>query len=305
MNLIDLTRKFSTKQACLEYLVKMRWPEGVVCQNPKGCGVIGDENFRHFTTNETERKRWSKKKQSWVVVKVPSRSLYECKDCGYQFAATTGTVFHDTHLPLEKWFMAIAMILEAKKGMSALQIGRHLGISKASYKTVWHLCHRIREATKESGILSGIVETDETYMTPRKPRKGAPKVKNPNRDVVIGMIERGGKLRLIPAKDAKMSTIEPLIEKHIHPDSTLQTDKTMVYDIIGRRRFPARHRMIDHIHSMGIGENNTNSIKVEKEKFDAVLAALLKSKPIPRKKIKSSGKHGSKAAMFSKENAPH
>lgn len=258
MNLIEVTRKFASKQACLEYLAAMRWPDGVTCAK---CGVIGDEHFRKFETNETTRTRFSKRKGKTITVKVPSRSLYECKGCGYQFSATTGTVFHDSHLPLEKWFMAIALILEAKKGISALQVGRHLGISQANYRTVWYLCHRIREATQESGLLSGIVETDETYMTPRKPRKGNPKVKNPNRDVVIGMIERGGKLRLIPAKDAKMPTIEPIIEKHIHPRSLLQTDNSGAYQIIGKRRFPGRHRVINHIQTYGIGENNTNSIE--------------------------------------------
>ncbi len=258
MNLIEVTQKFGDKQACLDYLAKMRWPNGITCLK---CGVIGDEQFRKFTTNETTRKRYSKKQKAWVVVAVPSRSLYECKGCGYQFAATTGTVFHDTHLDLTKWFMAIALILEGKKGVSALQIGRNLGISEANYRTVWHLCHRIREATKETGLLNGIVETDETYMNPRKPRKGFPKVKNPNRDVVIGMIERGGRLRLVPAKDAKMTSIEPIIAKNIHPDATLQTDMSMVYSIIGPRRFPGRHRKIDHISAYAIGENYTNSIE--------------------------------------------
>ncbi len=113
MNLIEVTKKFADKQACLDYLAQMRWPNGITCLK---CGVIGDEQFRKFTTNETTRKRFSVKKQKVVTVKVPSRSLYECKGCGYQFAATTGTVFHDTHLDLTKWFMAIALILEGKEG---------------------------------------------------------------------------------------------------------------------------------------------------------------------------------------------
>jgi transposase-like protein len=258
MNLIDVTRKFATKDACLDYLAKMRWPDGITCLK---CGVIGDNQFRQFTTNETTRTRFSKRKQKVVTVKVPSRRLYECKGCGYQFSATSGTVFHDSHLPLEKWFMAIALILEGKKGVSALQVGRNLGISQANYRTVWHLCHRIRQATKETGVLSGVVETDETFMSPRKPRKGRPFPKNPNRDIVVGMIERGGKLRLVPAKEAKMRVIEPIIEKHVHPESVLQTDDSAIYAIIGQRRFPGRHRVINHSRSYGIGENHTNSIE--------------------------------------------
>jgi transposase-like protein len=239
MNLIDVTRKFASKETCLEYLAQMRWPDGITC--PK-CGVIGSDQFRKFTTKETMRKRFSAKKQETVTVRVPSRHLYECKGCGYQFAATTGTVFHDSHLPLEKWFMAIALILEAKKGISALQVGRNLGISEANYRTVWHLCHRIREATKETGLLAGFVEADETFMSPRKPRKGRPRVKNPNRDVVVGMIERGGKLRLVPTESAKMNMLEPIFCEHISPDATLHTDASPAHFIIGKRRFPGRHR---------------------------------------------------------------
>src|SRR5579863_1826065 len=128
MHLIEVTKKFATKESCLDYLASMRWPSGVCCIK---CGITDkDENGRDyiakFTTNETTRTRFSKRKQKVVTVKVPSRSLYECRSCGYQFSATTGTVFHDSHLPIETWFQAVAMILEAKKGMSALQVCRHL-----------------------------------------------------------------------------------------------------------------------------------------------------------------------------------
>jgi transposase-like protein len=258
MNLIEVTRKFNNKDACLDYLASMRWPDGVItCMK---CGVEGKE-FRQFTTNATERKRFSKTAQKVVTVSVPSRRLYECKGCGYQFAATTGTVFHDSHLSLEKWFMAVALILEGKKGVSALQIGRNLGISQANYRTAWHLCHRIREAMQETGLLTGVVETDETYLHPRKRRKGHPKVKNPNRDAVLGMIERGGKLLLVPMKDAKMSSIEPIVRKHLSPDATLQTDEAHVYSIIGKRVFGGRHRAITHASSYAQGDNHTNSIE--------------------------------------------
>src|SRR6266478_5158219 len=262
MSLIEVTREFKDKQACLDYLAAMRWPNGVCCLK---CGITGkDENGREviakFTTNETTRTRYSQRKQKVVTVKVLSRSLYECKGCGYQFAATTGTVFHDSHLPLEKWFEAVAMILEAKKGMSALQVCRHLGVPKENYKSIWYLCHRIREATQETGLLTGVVEADETYLTPKKPRKGKPYVKKEKRDVVLGMIERGGKLRLVPINDAKIEIIEPVLDKHISPDATLQTDGHPTYAIIGERKF-AGHRVIDHAHSYAMGDIHTNTIE--------------------------------------------
>ena len=242
MNTIEVATKFNTEDKCLDYIEATRWPNGVCCIK---CGSVKVSAFRRETLDKNKRAR-----------------LYQCleKECGYQFSTTTDTVFADTHLPLPKWFAAITLIGEAKKGISAKQVARHLGMEK-SYKTVWYLCHRIRKAMQEGGVLTGVVETDETYLTPKKPRKGHPRVKNPNRDVVIGMIERGGKLKLIPAKEAKMREIEPIIAEHIHPDAMLQTDDSAIYSIIGNRRFPGRHRIINHRRTYGIGENHTNSIE--------------------------------------------
>jgi hypothetical protein len=138
-----------------------------------------------------------------------------------------------------KWFTAMALICEAKKSISAKQVARHLGLEK-SYKTAWYFCHRIRKAMKEGGLLGsggGVVEADETYMTPRKPRKGQPAVKKRHRSVVLGMVERGGRLRLISIADAKMTIIEPELLKHISPLAMLQTDKAITYDVIGRHQF--------------------------------------------------------------------
>jgi hypothetical protein len=186
------------------------------------CGSLNISQFKRRTASKNRRVR-----------------LYEC---------------------LEKWFMAIGLIMEAKKGISAKQVARHLGMEK-SYKTVWYLCHRIREAMKEGGLLTGIVEADETYLSPRKPRKGNPRVKKQNTDVVLGMIERGGQLRLIPMKDAKMASIEPEILKHVSPDALLQTDESVVYHLIGKRHFEGQHRTINHLSSYALGENHTNSIE--------------------------------------------
>lgn len=256
MNLIDVIKRFKTEADCLDYLESVRWPHGVCCLK---CGVM--ERISKFTTSETERVRYNKRTGKKRTVRVPSRRLYQCLDCGHQFSATTGTIFHDSHLSLVKWFMAIGLIVEAKKGISAKQVARHLGM-ETSYKTVWYLCHRIREAMQEGGLLSGIVEADETYMTPRKPRKGKPYVKKDKRDVVLGMVERGGKLHLVPMKDAKMEIIEPILREHISPDVTkLHTDESAVYAIIGARNYPSKHRMINHSRTYGIGDLHTNTIE--------------------------------------------
>ncbi len=239
MKLIDVTRQFKTDDDCLDYIEKMRWPNGVCCVH---CGVLNVSKITREKKGKNQRTR-----------------IYQCleKECGKQFSATSGTIFNDSHLPLTKWFLAIAMICEAKKGMSACQLQRHLGVN---YRTAWYLAHRIREAMQEGGLLTGVVEADETYLTPKKPRKGRPYVKKDKRDVVLGMIERGGKLRLVPIADAKIQIIEPMLEKHISPDATLQTDEHPTYTIIGQRKFAA-HRTINHQRSYAIGDLHTNTIE--------------------------------------------
>jgi hypothetical protein len=241
MSLLEIVRQFRSEDDCLDYIEKMRWP------NQKCCIHCGSLNISQF-----EREAVSKNKRT---------RLYQCleKECARQFSSTSGTIFDASHLPLTKWFMAIALIGEAKKGISAKQVARHLGM-EGSYKTVWYLCHRIREAMKEGGLLSGIVETDHTYLTPRKPRKGKPYVKKENRDVILGMVERGGRLRLVPVKDAKLEITESVMEANISPDAILQTDEHVTFELIGSRKF-AEHRTINHTRSYGIGDLHTNTIE--------------------------------------------
>jgi len=240
MKLIDITKQFTTDDNCLDYIEKMRWPNGVCCIH---CGVLNVSKITREKKGKNQRTR-----------------IYQCleKECGKQFSATSGTIFNDSHLPLTKWFLAIALICEAKKGMSACQLQRHLGVN---YRTAWYLAHRIREAMQEGTLLGGVVEADETFLRPRKPRKGNPKVKNPNRMAVLGMIERGGKLKLVPVADDKMASVEPPMREHIGPDALLQTDSSFTHGWIGRYHFAGRHRMINHIVSYAEGENHTNGVE--------------------------------------------
>ncbi|HXZ13841.1 MAG TPA: IS1595 family transposase [Candidatus Sulfotelmatobacter sp.] len=261
MSLIDVTRKFATKDVCLDYLEQLRWPNGLCCIK---CGVTGEGRIAKFTTNETTRERYSKTKGKVVTVKVPSRRLYECKDCGYQFSVTTGTVFHDSHLPLEKWMMAIGLMLEAKKGMSALQVARHLGMSKKNYKSTWYLCHRIREAMIEAGLLlSGDVEADETFIgaqTRRRKRFARPITKP--KDIVMGMIERGGRLKLMPIADTKARIMQSVLEENISEHvGTIYTDEHPIYIFALKSKFPGKHKMIVHKRAFAVGLTHTNTIE--------------------------------------------
>jgi len=126
MNLIDVTQRFKSEDDCLAYLESMRWPDGICCP------VCGRERISKIT-----RKTASKNKRT---------RIYQCLEeaCKQQFSSTSGTIFNDSHLPLTKWFMALALIVDAKKSISANQLKEHLGIG--SYRTAWHLAHRIRKA---------------------------------------------------------------------------------------------------------------------------------------------------------------
>lgn len=140
MTLSQLERQFSTDEACKDYLITCRWPTGVCCPR---CGAVDP-------------------------YELPSRPYHwACKQCdpnGYRFSVLVGTVFENTNKPLPQWFKVIHLMLVSKKGISALQIHRMLGFG--SYRTAWHMCHRIRAGMQDKDFrkLMGIVEADETFV---------------------------------------------------------------------------------------------------------------------------------------------
>jgi len=241
MKLIDVHKQFASEEACLDYLEQMRWPSGL------GCLKCGSVKVSRINPKDKRGK---------------TRRIYQCleRPCLHQFTATTGTIFHDTHLPLQKWFLAIALICEAKKGVSACQMQRHLGVN---YRTAWYLCHRIREAMKDSDFeLAGHVEADETYVGGKVRRRGKPYVKKSEKDVVLGMIERGGKLQLFPIPDATRATMQPILERRLSKNVTvIYTDEHPIYDWSLRDRFTGRHQTINHTRAYALGQVHTNTIE--------------------------------------------
>jgi transposase-like protein len=229
MNLMDVNTLFSTDAKCRELLTRLRFPEGPRCLRCKG-PVVELETEKH---------------------------LFYCKDCDYQFSVTAGTIFNDSHLPLEKWLTATLLLCESKKGMSACQIQRTLGIG--SYKTAWYLCHRIRAAMKEAGtMLDGTVEVDETYVG-GKFRKGMP---HREKDVVIGIRQRGGQLRLIHAADVKAKTVREILGNNLSEDvEVIVTDEATVYPFALNRKQRAKHKTICHKKEYVSGLVHTNTVE--------------------------------------------
>lgn len=231
MALLEMLQEYGTDEKCREILTKLRWPEGVTCSRCK------------------ERQ----------VCYLESRKQFECASCGYQFSVTTGTIFNDTHLPLEKWFAATYLLCEAKKGMSACQVQRTLGIS---YKTAWFLCHRIRAAMVESQkpMLDGKVEMDETYIG----GKTHDPFRYANKRPVIGIRQRGGDLRFFHAKDVRSGTLKKYILENISEDvEVLFTDDAKQYRSAAKHlRQDRRHKTIRHSLKIYVkGDTHTNTVE--------------------------------------------
>jgi transposase-like protein len=217
MNLLKVTQTFATEDLALDYLISQRWPKGVRCL-ACDCAKV----YKIATRGKTGK---------------PCR-LFECSECGLHFSATTGTLFHDSHLPLQKWFMAMALMGEAKKGISANQVARHLGVQ---YKTAWHLCHRIRKAMQELeseplGSKGQVVEIDETWLGGRSNashRRKTTKEKRDRKIKLLGMVERGGRVHLQRIENAKIETLRPVIATNLSPGaSKVITDDAAQYKFI-------------------------------------------------------------------------
>jgi transposase-like protein len=188
--------------------------------------------------------------------------LLWCPDCEYQFSVTAGTIFNDSHLPLSKWFIATLLLIEARKGFSANQMKRTLGVS---YKTAWYLCHRIRAAMKEydKTMLEGTVEMDETYVGGRKRGAGI-RGRGAEKEIVIGLRQRNGDLRFFHAKDAKSATLAEYIRENVSEDvDVMVTDEWSAYpDAMRRTGNINKHKTIRHKgHVYVDGDIHTNTVE--------------------------------------------
>jgi transposase-like protein len=232
-----------TDDECRDYLEKQRWPDGPIC--PK-CG-------------EPEPYRLTRR----TVTKNTNRSLYKCRSCRRQFTVTLGTVFEDSHIPLNKWFAAIYLMCSSKKGISAHQIHRTLDVT---YRSAWFMCHRVREAMRDKSptFLSGIIEADETLVGGRgrnykTNKRESAKRRRENKSIVCGMVERGGRARTMQIPDASGQTIEPILLANIElENSRLFTDEAKVYH---RIRNHLDHEIVAHKYEWARGEVHTNSIE--------------------------------------------
>ena len=249
MNIISIFKQFPDQESCINHLERKRWKGKPVCP------YCNSENTNKTHNQETQRFR------------------HYCNGCYKSFSVTIGTIFEDSRLPLQKWFLAISLILNAKKGISSRQLARDLDVH---VETAWSVGHRIRKAMKQdSTLLSGIVEMDETYVG-GKPRKEAKKDKDDNdkgnprgrgtkKECVVGMIERNGRVKAANVKKTDSFKLCELVRNNVDRDnSTLITDEYRAYNLM---KYLLTHLKINHSKEYANGSIHTNTI----ESFWAIL----------------------------------
>lgn len=200
---------FHDAEKAREWLEARIWQNGRICPH---CGAVDQSTLLHGKSHRP--------------------GLYQCNACRQPFTVTVGTLYKRSHIPLNKWLAATHLLMASKKGISALQISRMLGLP---YKTAWFMCHRIRESLRDTlpGALGGqnkTVEEDETYVGGKaKNRKG----KTPPKEAVLSLVERGGKVRSRHVADVTGKTLRDAMVTQIDRASYIMTDEAPAYKTIG------------------------------------------------------------------------
>src|SRR3954454_639134 len=197
-NLVRLIENYGSEDRCRDYLEELRWPDGLEC--PRCLGR--------------------------TISRIYARNQFDCDSCRYQFSVTAGSTFHDSHLSLWKWFLAVYLMVESKKGISAKQLRRALGVS---YKTAWYLAHRIRDAMGpvEESPLVDVVEIVETLTGGKAAGKGHGY--RDDKSVVIGAVQRGENIRLRIIPNTRKPRIEEFIERAVEHQEAIFPDELKPY----------------------------------------------------------------------------
>lgn len=235
MNIIQIFERFPTQESCITHLEAARWRGEPSCPY---CGSLNTAKMQH---------------------------RHRCYDCKTSFSVTVGTIFHRTHLPLQKWFLAVSLILNARKGLSALQLSRDLQVNK---NTAWRIAMQIRKAMSQAGqrgLLTGIVEMDETYVG-GKPRKGGGNGPNKRgrgtkKAPVVGAVERNGKVTAKAVSKDKMKGrhLRAFVRDRIDTgNAALITDEYKGYSGMAHI---LPHAVIKHARCYVDGDIHTNTIE--------------------------------------------
>jgi transposase-like protein len=236
--LVEAIRYFSNSQAAFDFMVQLRWPDGVKCAR------CGNSDVRFIAT----------------------RKLWECKCCKEkkQFSLRVGTILEDSALKLDKWLAAICMIANAKNGVSSYEVHRSIGVTQ---KTAWFMLQRIRLAMQTGTFekLSGEVEADETYiggrarnMHPERNQRRGRGRGGVGKAIVMGLLQRHSRVKVKHIPDAKRNTVQAEIRQHVVPGSQVFTDELMSYNGLNRDYV---HEAINHAECYVRGNVHTNGLE--------------------------------------------
>ncbi|MDE0149161.1 MAG: IS1595 family transposase [Rhodospirillaceae bacterium] len=241
MNLITIFQRYPDQEACIEHMERVRWGDEAHCPH---CGSVK-------VARKAERYRVGR---------------WNCHDCKASFNVLSGTIFEKTKIPLQKWFMAIGIMVNAKKSVSSFQLSRDLDMNQ---KSAWYMQQRIRAAmaADQGPLLQGIVEADETYVggKPRKPNRrdddgpGKPRGRGTSKTPVVGAVERGGRAvaRIADGLDGK--SLLRFLKQNVDPVGTLLiTDEWKGYKPV---RKAYQHAVIKHSEAYADGDTHTNTIE--------------------------------------------
>lgn len=227
-------RKFPDEQAAIAHVEGIRWPNGVICP--------------HCDGDRTARQK--------------SYPYHQCKDCRRKFTVRTGTIFERSHIPLDQWLYGMYRLQTARKGVSSLQLSKELGITQ---KSAWFMLHRLREACGIEAVpMSGEVEVDETYIGGKESNKHASKKRKAGRgpvgkQAVLGLRNRGGRVKALPIPDTSAATIWQEITRAVEPGSVIYTDEHAAYRQLNGRY---QHRTVVHSAKEFVnGKAHTNGIE--------------------------------------------
>jgi len=238
MDIVEIFEIFPDQDSCIQHLEKVRW------KNKPRCPYCKSLN----------------------TTPLPKERRHHCNNCNTSFSVTVGTIFHHTHLPIQKWFLAVTLTLNAKKGIAARQLARDIHVNK---DTAWRIDMKIREAMmqrEQRDLLSGLVEMDETYIG-GKPRKGTgphKRGRGTKKTPVVGMVERDkgkGKVKAEVIKNRKLDSksLKSLVRRNVDiKNSTLFTDEFSGY--FGIKKIMS-HKVIDHTKWYVDGDKHTNTIE--------------------------------------------
>src|SRR5437870_1868528 len=222
MSTIDVGRL--TENEARQILENIRWPNGPICL------LCGSNNVVHLNSDPKKSTR---------------DGVIHCRECRGQFTVTQGSVMEKSHITLRQWVQAFHSMCSHKKGVSALQLQRNLGLR--SYKSAWHLAHRIRLAMRQEPLassLKGTVEVDETYVGGKasggKRGRGAPK-----KTIVMALVERDGCVRSRPVANISAAELKNAIRENVDKDARIMTDELPSYRGIGNE-FAGGHETVNH-----------------------------------------------------------